>query len=128
LAARKERTTSSFAIPPFAVPAEAGSAKGGIAKEDRREERRFAAQARDRTAQLRKPLERRLRDLERSLDEHGSRLKALDVQLADPAFYHAGDSAEVTQALKLRAEIGAKVEALEGQWLQCQEELERVAL
>ncbi len=90
-----------------------------------RDARRREAQERERQAQSRKPLEQRLKKLERELEARGAELKTLDLRLADPGFYHAGDSVEVAQILKKRATLSEQVEKLEAQWLAGQEELER---
>jgi ATP-binding cassette subfamily F protein 3 len=91
----------------------------------RRDERREQAQERERLAQARRPLRQRLQKLERELDAGTAHLRAIDQRLADPAFYHGGDSAEVAGVLKQRALLSEQVEQLENQWLQLQEELER---
>jgi ATP-binding cassette subfamily F protein 3 len=91
----------------------------------RREERRREAQQRDRQNQTRKPVEQRLKKIERELEARTAELKALDLRLANPDFYHAGETADVAQLLKQRGQLSERLEALEAQWLQGQEELER---
>ena len=113
LASRRERSESE-------APAEAN--KDPMR---RREERRREAQERERQTQARKPLEQRLKKIERELETRSAELKALDLRLADPDFYHAGDSADVAKLLKQRAQLSEKVEALEAQWLHGQEDIER---
>ena len=106
--------------------AEGGSARDGAAEAPRgREARRREAQERERQAQSRKPLEQRLKKIERELESRGNELKALDLRLADPGFYHAGDRLEVAQMLRQRALLSEQLERLEAQWLSGQEELER---
>jgi len=91
----------------------------------RREERRAQAQERERQAQARRPLQQRLARIERDLEDCSTKLRGIDARLADPAFYHAGDNVEVASLLKERALLGQKVERLEAQWLQGQEELDQ---
>jgi ATP-binding cassette subfamily F protein 3 len=91
----------------------------------RREERRREARERGQAAQARRPIEQRLKKIERELDQRQAELQALDRRLADPAFYHEGEAVEVSKVLKERAVLSEKVEALETQWLQGHEELER---
>ncbi|SPE22227.1 Uncharacterized ABC transporter ATP-binding protein YheS [Burkholderiales bacterium] len=93
----------------------------------RREERRQQAQERDRQAQVRRPLQQRLQKIERELEAGAAELREIDRRLADPGFYHAGDTAEVAGLLKQRALLSEKVERLEAQWLHGQEELDRVS-
>jgi ATP-binding cassette subfamily F protein 3 len=90
-----------------------------------REDKRTQAQEREKTAQARKPLQQRLQRLERELEQVNGELKTIDLRLADPAFYNAGESTEVAGVLKQRGLLGEKVERLEAQWLAAQEELEK---
>ncbi len=53
-----------------------------------KEARRLAAQERARIAELRKPLKKELEKVEREMNALSEKLKALDTQLADPAFYN----------------------------------------
>ncbi|MFN7780972.1 MAG: ATP-binding cassette domain-containing protein, partial [Betaproteobacteria bacterium] len=93
----------------------------------RRDERRREAQERQRLAQARKPLQNRLTKLETELATVSTTLRELDAKLASPDFYHSGDPAEVASTLKERGELARRVEELETQWLQIQEQLEAVA-
>jgi ATP-binding cassette subfamily F protein 3 len=90
-----------------------------------RGERRTQAQDRDRQTQQRRPVQQRLQKIERELEASSGELKTVDQRLADPAFYNTGDAAEVAKILKQRSQLSEKVERLEAQWLQAQEDLER---
>jgi ATP-binding cassette, subfamily F, member 3 len=92
----------------------------------RREDRRVQAQERGRLAQVRRPLQQRLQKAERELEGVNAELRTIDVRLADPAFYHAGDTVAVAAVLKQRAVLAEKVERLETQWLQINEEIEQL--
>jgi ATP-binding cassette subfamily F protein 3 len=109
------------------APAKAGAAAAAKAPPPRGGERRAQAQERERQAQARRPLQQRLQKIERELETHGAELKAIDLRLADPAFYNTGDAAEVAGVLKQRALLSEKVERLEAQWLQGQEDLDKAA-
>jgi len=111
LASRRERS-------------DADTGDGGRDSGRRRDERRLQAQERDRLSQARRPLQQRVQKIERELAALSVELQAIDTRLADPAFYHAGDAAQVAELLKQRSLIGQKVERLEAQWLQGQEELD----
>ncbi|MFN9480151.1 MAG: ABC-F family ATP-binding cassette domain-containing protein [Betaproteobacteria bacterium] len=93
----------------------------------RRDERRREEQERQRLAQARKPLQNRLTKLETELATVSAKLRELDANLASPDFYHSGDPTEVAATLKERGELARRVEELETQWLQLQEQLEAVA-
>ena len=82
-----------------------------------KEARRLAAQERARIAELRKPLKKELEKVEREMNALSEKLKALDTQLADPAFYNGADQGKVAQTLREHGELAPKVEALEMHWL-----------
>ena len=83
-----------------------------------KEARRLAAQERARIAELRKPLKKELEKVEREMNALSEKLKALDTQLADPAFYNGADQGKVAQTLREHGELAPKVEALEMHWLE----------
>lgn len=86
--------------------------------------RRLAAQERARIAELRKPLKKELEKVEREMNALSEKLKALDTQLADPAFYNGADQGKVAQTLREHGELAPKVEALEMHWLELSEKIE----
>ena len=89
-----------------------------------KEARRLAAQERARIAELRKPLKKELEKVEREMNALSEKLKALDTQLADPAFYNGADQGKVAQPLREHGELAPKVEALEMHWLELSEKIE----
>lgn len=89
-----------------------------------KEARRLAAQERARIAELRKPLKKELEKVEREMNALSEKLKALDTQLADPAFYNGADQGKVAQTLREHGELTPKVEALEMHWLELSEKIE----
>ena len=89
-----------------------------------KEARRLAAQERARIAELRKPLKKELEKVERDMNALSEKLKALDTQLADPAFYNGADQGKVAQTLREHGELAPKVEALEMHWLELSEKIE----
>lgn len=89
-----------------------------------KEARRLAAQERARIAELRKPLKKELEKVEREMNALSEKLKALDTQLADPAFYNGADQGKVAQTLREHGELAPKVEVLEMHWLELSEKIE----
>lgn len=89
-----------------------------------KEARRLAAQERARIAELRKPLKKELEKVEREMNALSEKLKALDTQLANPAFYNGADQGKVAQTLREHGELAPKVEALEMHWLELSEKIE----
>ena len=93
---------------------------------NKREVRQQAALERQRIANLKKPLQKELAQVEKKLNPLSDELKALDEKLADTEFYTQGDQDEVARALKRRGELSAEVEALEARWLELSEAIEAV--
>lgn len=93
---------------------------------NKREARQQAALERQRIANLKKPLQKELAQVEKKLEPLSSELKALDAKLADSNFYTQGDQDEVAAALKRRGELSVEVEALEARWLELSEAIEAV--
>ena len=93
---------------------------------NKREARQQAALERQRIANLKKPLQKELAQVEKKLEPLSSELKALDAKLADSDFYTQGDQDEVAAALKRRGELSVEVEALEARWLELSEAIEAV--
>ena len=93
---------------------------------NKKEARQQAALERQRIANLKKPLQKELAQVEKELNPLSDELKALDAKLADTEFYTQGDQDEVADALKRRGEISTKVEELEARWLELSEAIEAV--
>lgn len=96
-----------------------------VTAEVSKETRRKQTQERDRLAKEKKPLETRLRQLERDLQSWSDKVKQLDAQLADPAFYN-GDQNLVQTSLRDRNNAAERVGSIEADWLACQEQLDVV--
>jgi ATP-binding cassette subfamily F protein 3 len=99
----------------------AAAEPGGAEEAGRRRE----ADARIQQGQQRKPLQQKLAKIEREMAPVNEALKAVDARLADPGFYNAASS-DVAGVLKERTLLAAKLERLEGQWLEAQEALEQL--
>jgi ATP-binding cassette subfamily F protein 3 len=100
--------------------APAGSAATANVGGNRKEERRGRAEARAKLAPLRKQLqhiEKRIASLEK--DRH-----ALEVKLADANFYSTASTSQMLELSQQRATLSSEIEALEGEWLHLQAELE----
>jgi len=73
-----------------------------------------------------KPLYDKVRNIEKDLASHRSQLTELDESLADESLYSdVNRKSELTQLVKDQAAVKAAVEALEWDWLEASEELER---
>jgi ATP-binding cassette subfamily F protein 3 len=91
---------------------------------DRREQRRYEAQERQRMAELRKPLETRLKKVETGMDKAALRLATLDALIADPEFYSDDRRDERISVLAEHGELSKRHLELEEEWLELQEQIE----
>jgi ATP-binding cassette subfamily F protein 3 len=92
---------------------------------DRKTQKRQEAEERQRLAALRKPLEKRLAQVEADMEKTRLRLAELDALIADPEFY--ADESRRTERKEVMAEHGELSKhagELDEQWLALQEELE----
>ena len=94
---------------------------------DRKEQKRLEAEARQRLAVQRKPIEARVKRLEDLMARHNSRKAELDAELANPALYSDANKERVKQSLFEQANLARELEQLESEWLAEQEQLEALA-
>jgi len=94
------------------------------AKVDRKAARRAAAEAREKSAMLR----RRAREAEAELARLAGERSAIDRAMFDPSSAEAGlAKLTMSELMKKRAGIEARIAAIEAQWLEANEALERIA-
>ena len=98
--------------------------EAGAPSVSRREQRRQEAQARNRAAEQRRPLERSLRALDEQLEELGARKAALESRLAQTDIYAADQREALKAALLEQSQVNARLTQLEEQWLELQARLE----
>jgi ATP-binding cassette subfamily F protein 3 len=90
-------------------------------KANRRDDRRAAAEARERSQALR----RRVKEAEAGIAQWTARRSALDRAMFDPAGADAEDRGQtMTTLMKRRAEAEARLEAAEATWLEASEAVE----
>jgi ATP-binding cassette subfamily F protein 3 len=109
-------------------PAEAG----GPAEPDqpvlsRKEQRRQEAETRQRLAAQRRPLEKRLREVEQELGQLAHEKQRLETLAADPQLYDPGNRDQLKAALLEQSRVTARLQELETLWLGLQEQLEGLA-
>ncbi|MBO9712834.1 ABC-F family ATP-binding cassette domain-containing protein [Sphingomonas sp.] len=93
------------------------------AKGDRKEDRRRGAEAREKE----KALKKAAREAEAELAKLGDRLKALDRAMFDPGSAEpALAKLTMTELMKQRADVAARIETAEAAWLEASEGLEGV--
>lgn len=93
---------------------------------DRRTQRRLEAEARQKIAALRKPLEKQILQLEKQMDQCRQRLQELDTLMADPNFYSDSYKEQRPALLAEHGELNKKLEQAEEQWLEWQEQIEHI--
>jgi len=101
-----------------------GSGAATAARSDRREERRAAAQRRQRLGERLRPIDDELRDLESRLGKVESRLRAIEDELGDPRAYEQAQRA--VDLARERAVLAKERDALEMRWLELGEQREEV--
>ncbi|MDQ5888069.1 MAG: hypothetical protein RL210_1004 [Pseudomonadota bacterium] len=93
---------------------------------DRKLQKRIEAEQRQRQAQLRKPLESRLRKVEPEIERLSAEKQQLEQQLADSALYEPAQKDALKLALLRQSELQGKLEELEMEWLELQSQLEAI--
>jgi ATP-binding cassette subfamily F protein 3 len=93
---------------------------------NRKELRRQEAEARQKLAQLKKPLQSRIAKIEKEMDALNAEKATLDAFIADSASYEPAQKAKLTDTLRRQAEVAARLETLEAEWLDAHEELEQI--
>ncbi len=94
---------------------------------DRKDQKRQAAEDRQRLAALRKPLEQKIKRLDDQIAKRSTQKSEVDAQLAEPAIYEAANKAKLKQLLADQSFFTKDLAQLEGEWLELQEQLEALA-
>ncbi|GAA5085232.1 ABC-F family ATP-binding cassette domain-containing protein [Paenalcaligenes hermetiae] len=93
---------------------------------DRRTQRRLEAEARQKIATLRRPLEKQITYIEKRMEQQQQRLDELDSLIADPAFYEDAYKQERPERLAEHGELNKSLTELEEQWLALHEQIEQI--
>jgi ATP-binding cassette subfamily F protein 3 len=101
-----------------------GSADDSAAS--RKEQRRQDAETRQKLSHLKKPLQSRINKIEKEMDALNAEKATLDAFVADPASYDPEQKTRLTEAIRRQADVNARLEALEAEWLDTHEELEQI--
>jgi ATP-binding cassette subfamily F protein 3 len=121
-----EHAAQTRAAAKAAAQTGSAAADGETPAGNRKDQRRQEAEARQKLSQLKKPLQTRIAKLEKEMDALNTEKAALDAFAADTASYEPAMKTQLTQALKRQAEVAARLETLEAQWLEAHEELEQI--
>ncbi len=107
-----------------AVKVQAEPASAALNNAERKEQKRQAAENRQKLSAQRKPIEARIKRLEEKMAQDNARKSELDARLADASLY-ADDKKEQVKALLFeQASLIQSLEQLESEWLEQQDALE----
>ncbi|OLL30681.1 ABC transporter [Burkholderia sp. SRS-W-2-2016] len=104
----------------------AGAANGADSGVNRKEQRRLEAETRQKLAHLKKPLQSRIAKIEKEMDALNAEKATLDAFVADPASYEPEQKNKLTEAIRRQADVNARLETLEAEWLETHDELEQI--
>ena len=93
---------------------------------NRKDQKRQAAEERQRLSQLKRPLQNRITKLEKEMETLHAEKARLDTFVADPASYEAARKTELTEAIRKLGEVNTRLETVEADWLAVHEELEQI--
>ena len=108
-------------------PSAASSSATALPATDRREQRRIEAEQRQRLSAQRKPLEKRLQQVEAGMARAGQLLADAEALLSQQDIYDAARKDELKQLLAQQAEHRKQLDTLEAEWLELQDALEQIA-
>jgi ATP-binding cassette subfamily F protein 3 len=91
---------------------------------DRREQKRAEAEARQKLAAQKKPIESRIKRLDEQIAKRSAQKHTVDTRLADPEIYDKDKKKELATLLSDQAFYAKELTQLEAEWLEQQEALE----
>ncbi|MGF6806395.1 ATP-binding cassette subfamily F protein 3 [Paraburkholderia sp. Clong3] len=109
-----------------ASDAASNGAASGDSNVNRKEQRRLEAETRQKLAHLKKPLQSRIAKIEKEMDALNAEKATLDTFVADPASYEPEQKSKLTEAIRRQADVNARLDTLEAEWLETHEELEQI--
>jgi ATP-binding cassette subfamily F protein 3 len=113
---------------PAPAPAKDGKVDApAAAPVDRKEQKKLEAEARQRLAALRKPIENRVKRLEEQMAKLNAKKAEIDAQLLEPSIYEAENKEKLKLLVADQAFASRDLEQLESEWLELQEQLEGLA-
>ncbi|MCQ9328818.1 ABC-F family ATP-binding cassette domain-containing protein [Pelistega suis] len=93
---------------------------------NRKEQKRFEAEERQRKAALRKPLEKRLAIVEAQVEKNQMRIAEIDGFIADESFYSDERRDERVKLLEEHGTLTRETQALEEEWMTLLEQIEEI--
>ncbi len=93
---------------------------------NRKEQKRFEAEERQRKAALRKPLEKRLAIVEAQVEKNQTRIAEIDGFIADESFYSDERRDERVKLLEEHGTLTRETQSLEEEWMTLLEQIEEI--
>ncbi len=93
---------------------------------NRKEQKRFEAEERQRKAALRKPLEKRLAIVEAQVEKNQMRIAEIDGFIADESFYSDERRDERVKLLEEHGTLTRETQSLEEEWMTLLEQIEEI--
>jgi ATP-binding cassette subfamily F protein 3 len=106
--------------------ANASSENGQDSSQSRKEQRRLEAQERQKLSHLKKPLQSKIAKIEKEMDALHKEKAALDAFVADSASYEPAMKTKLTDSIRRQADVNARLDTLEHEWLEAHDELEQI--
>lgn len=100
----------------------------GATSMDRKAQRRLEAEARQKLATAKKPLEKKIERLEKELEQLSFRINELNERIADPEFYSEQAKEQRPLILAEHGELSKKQEDIELEWLDLQDQIEQLEI
>ncbi|MCD4486760.1 ATP-binding cassette domain-containing protein [Chromobacterium vaccinii] len=112
----------------LAQQAEDGKPSDGDAQTvNRKEQKRQEAEARQQLAKQRKPLQSRLSKLEQEMDKLSQEKSQLETFLSSSDAYGDANKQKLADSVRRQGEVAARLEVVEEEWMEVQEQLEALA-
>ncbi len=105
---------------PKAAPVASGPAV------DKRDQKRLDAEQRQKNAAVRKPIENKIKRLEEQIAKRNEQKTLIDTELAGTGIYDAANKAKLKTLLTNQTFYTKDLAQLEGEWMEQQEELEKL--
>ncbi|WP_159990461.1 ABC-F family ATP-binding cassette domain-containing protein [Pelistega ratti] len=92
----------------------------------RKDQKRFEAEERQRKSALRKPLEKRIATIEKTVEQNQARLAQIDTFIADEDFYSEARREERVKLLEEHGNLSRDTSILEEEWMTLLEQIEAI--
>ncbi|MFC0169855.1 ATP-binding cassette domain-containing protein [Pseudoduganella danionis] len=122
--------TSPVAAAPAPAPAAAVAASAAAAPAttfQTKEQKRQAAEDRQRLSAQRKPLEQKLKKVDEQMAKRSTQKSQIEAQLAEPDIYDAANKPRLIKLLAEQTDVTRELGELESEWLSLHEQLEALA-